>query len=299
MSAPHSIARSHRWLGAIGMVFTALWLQGCASSTQGGAIGMDRPQLLLVSSDKLNAGAAQQFESLSQTALSLRKLNNDPAMTRRVRGIGRDLIEQVGIYREDAKQWDWEINVFDSDQINAFCAPGGKIGVFKGIIEKLQLTDAELAAVMGHEIAHALREHTREKMSQKTVAGAVGLGLQIGLGVPGEVVNASTDMLVHLPNSRAMELESDVMGLELMARAGYDPRQASKVWTKMQQLKNSGSKSAFFSTHPSHADRVNELNAYVPKVLPLYEQAQLRKQAALAPKGKSNDEVSPLLMGVR
>ena len=264
--------RPHRLAFALGI--SAL-LAACATSTAPGAVGVQRQQLLMVPAESVNAEAAQGFRQLSSAAGSKGKLNNDPAMTRRVRDIGFRLIREVPVFRPDAAQWAWEINVFDSDQVNAFCAPGGKIGVFTGLVRKLQLTDSELAAVMGHEIAHALREHSREQLSQQTLSGAVVQGIAAtageNAGIAGALAGAGAQLLVHLPFSRDMELEADVMGMELMARAGYDPRQAPQVWRKMQRLSGGQEPVAFFSTHPSSANRIQQLEANVPKVLPLYE----------------------------
>lgn len=268
-----------RWvLRMSGVLLTSATLLGCASTTNSGAIGLQRSQLLLISSEAINAQAAKGFQQLTADAQSKKKLNTNPVMTQRVRRIGQDLIAHVDVFRPDAKQWAWEINVFESDEINAFCAPGGKIGVYTGIVNKLQLTDDEIAAVMGHEIAHALREHSREQASQKTISSLITSTVAAATGMPGELMDAGSQMLVHLPNSRSMELESDVIGLELMARAGYDPRNASSIWKKMQQVNGNKGGASFLSTHPAGDQRIAELDAYVPKVWPLY-------QAALAQKG--------------
>lgn len=262
-------------------VMCAMALLGCANTTSSGAIGLERSQLMLVSSASINAQAAQGFQQLTADARGKKLLNTDAAMTQRVRRIGSDLIAHVDVFRPDAKDWAWEINVFESEQINAFCAPGGKIGVYTGIVNKLQLTDDEIAAVMGHEIAHALREHSREQMSQKTLSGLITSTVAAATGMSSQLMNAGSQMLVHLPNSRSMELESDIIGLELMARAGYDPRNASSIWKKMMQA--SGSKGpAFLSTHPAGADRIQELDAYVPKVMPLYQAALQQKSPRAA-----------------
>ena len=269
-----------RWLLRMGSVLlTSATLLGCASTTNSGAIGLQRSQLMLISSEAINAQAAKGFQQLTADAQSKKKLNTNPAMTQRVRRIGQDLIGQVGVFRPDARNWAWEINVFESEDINAFCAPGGTIGVYTGLINQLQLTDDEIAAVMGHEIAHALREHSREQASQKTISSLITSTVAAATGMPGELMDAGSQMLVHLPNSRAMELESDVIGLELMARAGYDPRHASSIWRKMQQITGGQQGAAFLSTHPAGDQRIAELDAYVPKVWPLY-------QAALASKGR-------------
>ena len=265
------------WLRLGSVLLAIAVLQGCASTTNSGAIGLQRSQLMLISSDAINAQAAKGFQQLTADARSKKKLNTDAALTQRVRRIGYDLIAHADVFRPDARNWAWEINVFDSDDINAFCAPGGKIGVYTGIIQKLRLSDDELAAVMGHEIAHALREHSREQASQKTISSLITSTIAAAAGVPGELMDAGSQMLVHLPNSRAMELESDVIGLELMARAGYDPRNASSIWKKMQQVNGASKGPAFLSTHPAGADRIQELDAYVPKVLPLYEAALAQK----------------------
>ena len=270
---------SSRWVLRMGgVLLTSATLLGCASTTNSGAIGLQRSQLLLISSEAINAQAAKGFQQLTADAQSKKKLNTNPVMTQRVRRIGQDLIAHVDVFRPDAKQWAWEINVFESDEINAFCAPGGKIGVYTGIVNKLQLTDDEIAAVMGHEIAHALREHSREQASQKTISSLITSTVAAATGMPGELMDAGSQMLVHLPNSRSMELESDVIGLELMARAGYDPRNASSISTKMQQVNGNKGGASFLSTHPAGDQRIAELDAYVPKVWPLY-------QAALAQKG--------------
>jgi predicted Zn-dependent protease len=260
---------------AVTALAAAALLAACASTTAPGAVGIERQQFMMVSAESVNAEAAQGFQKLSSAASSKGKLNTDPVLTRRVRDIGNRLIREAPVFRPDAAQWAWEINVFESDEVNAFCAPGGKIGVYTGLVRKLQLTDSELAAVMGHEIAHALREHSREQVSQQTLSGAVVQGLAAASPDNAAVVSTlgsvGTQLFLHLPFSRDMELEADVMGLELMARAGYDPRQAPQVWRKMQRLSGGQETMQFFSTHPNSANRIAALEANVPKVMPLYE----------------------------
>lgn len=278
LSAAHTRGwqRAARW-GALALLVGVVI--GCANTTSSGAIGLQRSQLMILSSEEVNSQAAQGFQKLTNSALSQKKLNTNHQLTTRVRSVGKDLIAQVGVFRQDALKWDWEINVFDSDEINAFCAPGGKIGVYTGIVNRLQLTDDELAAVMGHEIAHALREHSREKMSQKGLSDIAVLATSAATGVDASLLNSGTQLLMHLPNSRAMEMESDVIGLELMARAGYDPRNASSIWKKMLKVSSGKQQPAFFSTHPASEDRIAALDANVPKVLPLYEEARLAAAA--------------------
>lgn len=271
------------------VVAALLLCSGCATSTKPGAIGVDRSQLLIVSSDVINKQAASLYATTSNKAQSAGKLNSDTALTARVRGISDKLIKQVGVYRPEAASWKWEVNVFESDQINAFCYPGGKIGVYSGIITRLNLTDSELAAVLGHEISHALREHSREKASQSQLSSAIAQGLASSGSTYGALYGAAasigSQLFFQLPYSREMESEADVMGLELMARAGYDPRAASNVWRKMQATVG-GSKVDFLSTHPASQTRIATLDAAVPKVLPLYkatEAAASPPTAATAP----------------
>lgn len=272
----YSVSWRRRAAAAIAATTATVLAAGCATSTAPGVVGIGRQQLLIVPSQQLNQQAALAYGKLSSNASQAGKLNNDSAMATRVRAIGRRLIAQVGVYRPDAAAWAWEINVFDSDQMNAFCAPGGKIGVFSGLIEKLNLTDAELAAVMGHEISHALREHSREQASQRSLSNAVVSGIANSgarsAGTAGLLTGVGAQFLLHLPFSRQMELEADVMGLELMARAGYDPRAAPEVWRKMQRMARGG-QVEFLSTHPNDDTRIARLEQAMPKVVPLYERA--------------------------
>lgn len=267
------------------LLASILGLQGCASSTQGGAVGIERSQFFMLSSAQVNAQAAQGFSQMTANAVKEKKLNTDRRLTERVRLIGTALIAQVGAFRPDARQWPWEINVFESDELNAFCMPGGKIGVYSGIVTRLQLTDDELAAIMGHEIAHALREHSREKLSKQGLSNILVGVASAASGVDSSLLGSGANLFMHLPNSRAMELEADIIGLELMARAGYDPRNAPKVWEKMMTV---GGKqgSSFFSTHPLGEERIAEMQTYIPKVMPVYEAALARNPRPASASGR-------------
>lgn len=240
----------------------------------------------MVPAARISAQAAEGYAKLSTAASEANKLNSDAAMTSRVRDIAARLISHVGVYRPDARDWNWQVNVFESEQINAFCMPGGKIGVFSGLITKLELSDTEIAAVVGHEIAHALREHTREKVSQQTLSNAVVQGIansgSRNAGAASALTSAGALLFLHLPFSRDMELEADVMGLELMARGSYDPRLASAVWEKMQRRGGSGGP-AFFRTHPTNENRIAAIEAAVPKVLPLYLASAEAGSGSVAP----------------
>jgi predicted Zn-dependent protease len=269
----------------VAALVAAAFLCSCATSTAPGAIGVTRQQLLMLPVATVNAQAAEGFSRLSGAAKAAGKLNSDAAVVARVRTIGQDLIREVPAFRSDAVHWAWEINVFDSPQVNAFCAPGGKIGVFTGIINRLELTDDELAAVMGHEIAHALREHSREKASQGLLSRAIVQGIansgSRNAGTAAAITNVSAQLFLHLPFSRDMELEADAMGIELMARAGYDPKAAPNVWRKMQ-TRVGGSGAEFFATHPNHERRIDELEAALPKVQQLYAVAATKRPASVA-----------------
>jgi predicted Zn-dependent protease len=257
-----------------------LLFSGCATTTQSGAVGVERKQFLLVSQQQAEQGAAQFYAQEKQKYSAKGALNRDPAQTARVRGIAQNLIAQVGIFRPDARNWKWEVNVLNSSELNAYCAAGGKIAVYSGLIEKLHLSDDELAAVMGHEIAHALREHSREAMSQV-------MAQQMGIAVLGAALNMGSDtqdlldtaatLAVQLPNSREKEAEADRIGLELTARAGYDPHGAISVWKKMSANGN-GRPPEFLSTHPNPESRMHDMEAYLPRVMPLYEQASKTRQ---------------------
>ena len=257
-----------------GLAATVL-LSACQSTTTGGVIGANRKQLLLVSSAEVNSGSAQAYQQTLVKARNSKALNTHAATTRRVKDISGRLIRQVAAYRPEAANWQWEVNVFTSSEVNAYCMPGGKIGIYTGIIDKLQLNDDELAAVIGHEIAHALREHSREKISQEVAQqqGLALIGALAGLSQGQmDMANMAGQYALSLPFSRGMEKEADLMGLELMARAGYNPHAAANVWRKMAQQGGNGPE--FMSTHPSGSTRIAELSAHVPQVMPLYEAAK-------------------------
>jgi predicted Zn-dependent protease len=245
-------------------------------TTQAGAVGVERKQTMLVSSKEVDQAAGQQYSQLIAQARQKGLLNRDPAEVERVRAIASRLIAQTGSFRADATGWRWEVNVITSSQLNAFCMPGGKIAVYTGLIEKLKLSDAELAAVMGHEIAHALREHGRERVSQQMATNAaVAIGAAVlGVGDAGASLgNLIAQVTFTLPNSRTHEIEADRIGVELAARAGYDPRGAVTVWQKMAKADGSGTPQ-FLSTHPSPENRIKDLEIYAQRVMPLYEAAK-------------------------
>lgn len=266
------------------ILLTAISLQmaGCATTTNDSVAGVKRSQFMLLPASQVVGMSSQAYTQTLQESTKKNTLNADKAQLERVRGISHKLIAQVGVFRPDAAQWKWEVNVDKSDQVNAYCMPGGKIMVLTGLIEKLNATDDELGAVIGHEIAHALREHGRERMSQAYLQqfGLQALAAMLTKGTSPAVGNASmqaagvgTQLFFALPNGREQEREADKIGLELSARAGYNPDAAITLWQKMNQL--GGAKPPeFFSTHPANENRIADLRALAPKVRPLYEAAK-------------------------
>lgn len=250
---------------------------GCQSTTSGGVVGAERQQLLLVPSDELNRMAAQAYSKLQAESAKKGVLNADPALTRRVRAIASRITPQTRVFRSDAPGWKWEVNTISSKELNAFCMPGGKIMFYSGLVKRLNLSDDEIAIVMGHEIAHALREHSREQVSQALAAqAAIGLGAALlGLGDgAAKLTNTVYDVLIATRFSRGHEAEADRIGLELSARAGYDPRAGITLWKKMLAANNGGSPPEFLSTHPAENRRIQDIETLLPAVMPLYEAAR-------------------------
>jgi predicted Zn-dependent protease len=247
----------------------------CQSTTSGGVVGAERKQLLLVSSAELDKMAVQAYTKLQADSKKKGTLNTDAALTNRVRAIANRITPQTRAFRADAPGWKWEVNTITSDELNAFCMPGGKIMFYSGLIKRLNLSDDEIAVVMGHEIAHALREHSREQVSQAIAAQtAIGVGaalLGLGDGAAG-LANAGYEALIATTFSRADESEADRIGLELSARAGYDPRAGVTLWQKMLKASQGGSRPPeFLSTHPAETNRIQQIEALLPKVMPLYQ----------------------------
>ena len=262
------------------LLLAVLALASCQTvqTTQTGAVGVDRQQTMMLSAAEVNRGAEQAYLQATRQAAQRGALNRNTAEVHRVRAVASRLIPATGAFRGDAPGWRWEVNVISSPDVNAWCMPGGKIAVYTGLIEKLRVTDDELAAVMGHEIAHALREHGRERASQQAAQNLVlGVGgALLGIGGAGtSLAQIVADVTYGLPNSREFEREADRIGVELAARAGYDPRAAVTLWQKMSQA-GGGRTPQFLSTHPSAGSRIEDLQSYAARVMPLYESARWR-----------------------
>ena len=246
-----------------------------AWAREGVEVGKNSAFTNLVSAETVERSAAQQYAQMLSQAASKNALGSkDNPQVVRLRTIARRIIPYTLEWNPRAKQWQWEVNLIGSSQINAFCMPGGKIAVYTGILQKLQLTDDEVAMVMGHEIAHALREHARERMGKNaaTGIGASLLSQVLGFGQVGQTVTNYGAQLLTLEFSREDESEADLVGMELAARAGYDPRAAVTLWKKMS-LANKGAPPQWLSTHPSGTTRIAELERNLPKVMPLYQRA--------------------------
>lgn len=267
----------YRIIKLVAFGFSLAVLSGCQTTTSGGAVGANRSQLMLVSSQQLDQMAAESYNKLVSEAAQKGVLNTNQAMLARVRTIASRLEPQTKVFRADAPGWKWEVNVISSNDLNAFCMPGGKIMVYSGLITRLNATDAEIAVVLGHEIAHALREHSREQMSQAIAAQtAISVGATlIGLGQStADIAAAGYQAFIATRFSRADESEADRIGLELAARAGYDPRAGVSLWQKMMSANQGGSPPEFLSSHPADSSRVQMIQALLPKVMPLYEAAR-------------------------
>ena len=232
----------------------------------------------LVPAKQVEQSAAQQYDQLLKQAAAKRALAPDGhPQVQRLRAIAAKLIPYARRFNPAADQWKWEINLIGSKQVNAFCMPGGKIAFYTGILEQLKLTDDEVAMIMGHEIAHALREHARERMAKSalTQLGASLLGEMVAGGQFAGAFRMGGDLL-SLKFSRSDETEADAVGLDLAARAGYDPRAGVTLWQKMMTA-NRNAPPEFLSTHPAGNSRIRDIEKHFPEVMPLYDKARKTK----------------------
>jgi len=275
--------RGHREKLTCFLIFavTAVTLSGCATNTITG-----RSQLMIVSEESAISKSSSAYSSLIGGLSKSGKLSTDVEQIARVKVITDRLITQAIKYRPESKSWLWSINVIDDPEtVNAFCMAGGKMAVYSGLLEKVKPTDDELAQVMGHEISHALANHTAEKMS-------VELATEVAVTTATVMANPQNQQTVHdvssiaaltlitLPNSRTAEMEADKIGIELTAQAGYDPHAAVTLWEKMEKVSGSSSRFDFLSTHPSSPKRLDEIARLEQTMIPIYEAGKPNRNIA-------------------
>lgn len=265
-----------RSLAVVSVLLAGLTTGAASLAREGVEVGKNSVFSNLVSADAIEQSSAQQYRELMEQARAQRALAPpDHPQLLRLRGIAQRIIPFAMNWNPRARSWRWEVNLIGSGQVNAFCMPGGKIVFYTGILQKLELSDDEVAMVMGHEVAHALREHARERIGKQaaTNIGAGLLGQILGLGQLGQTVTNYGAQLLTLQFSREDESEADLVGMELAARAGFDPRAGVTLWQKMSQA-NKGGPPQWLSTHPSGGRRIADIEANLPKVLPLYERTK-------------------------
>ncbi len=251
-------------------IIIASVLAACATNIAG------RKQVMLVSESKAISASKQAYVNTLEPFKKAGKLDSDTALVKRINRITTRLIKQAGMMRPETRKWDWSVKVIDDPKVvNAWCMAGGKMAFYTGLIAQLKLTDDEIAQVMGHEIAHALLNHTAERMS---VAMASDLAVNLYNATIGistgttSLATAAAQVAVKLPNSRQSESEADRIGIELAAKAGYNPNASVTLWQKMSRL--GGGSLEFMSTHPSPKNREKALKRLIPKMMPYYQAAR-------------------------
>ena len=272
--------RPHRWVAVLMLALMSLppLAQAQADGAGGVDVGRNSAFSKLVPADAVEQAADQQYDQMMQQAAAQKALGGDSQpQVLRLRAIANKIIPFAVAWNPRARDWQWEVNLIGGQQINAFCMPGGKIAFYSGILTKLQLSDDEVAMVMGHEIAHALREHARARMGKNaaTGIGASLLSQMFGLGDIGQTLTRYGAQLLTLQFSRSDESEADLVGMEIAARAGYNPRAAITLWQKMATA-GRGAPPQWLSTHPSGNTRIRDIESNLPKVMPLYERANRR-----------------------
>lgn len=265
------------------LAMLSLLLSGCATNSMTG-----RSQLILVSESAAISKSNKLYSSMIDSYEKESKISSDVELNDRVLNITNRLVERAVLYKPDAQKWKWRVNVIESDEINAFCMAGGKMAVYTGLLEKVKPTDDELAQVMGHEIAHALANHTAEKMSvdiltKIAVATATVAVVASDRSSTQQQRNSNANAaqnvailagaaFVTLPNSRGEETEADKLGIEIAAQAGYNPAASITLWEKMMEATGNKSKGDFLSTHPSPPKRIESLQALQEPMLKIYQE---------------------------
>ncbi|WP_108469043.1 M48 family metallopeptidase [Polynucleobacter difficilis] len=269
------IRNTHYRLIAFCIASIAL-VTACTTTTRPGVVGINRQQLMVASQSEVERLSAISFKEQNKKAQDKKILIASGPQYDRLINIANRLIPQTAYFRDDTQKWNWQLSLINAPILNATCAPGGKITFYTGIIDQLKLNDDEIAAIMGHEIAHALREHGRERLSQAMAQSTItniALAAAGGYGAQINAANQVAQYVLVLPNSRQHESEADAIGIELAARAGYNPRAAISVWQKMMKATQGKNPPEFLSTHPSGETRIEQLSALMPAVEPLYRDA--------------------------
>ena len=269
----------HRFIQSfVTVLVSTCLLVACTSTSRPGVVGVERSQFMMISAAQIERISASSFEQQAKAAQKKNVLITSGPQYERLKTIANRLIPQTAVFRDDTHSWNWGLQLIDSPLVNATCAPGGRITFYSGIINKLNLTDDEIAAIMGHEIAHAVREHGRERvsqaMAQNVIANVALAAAGAGSAQSIDAANQIMQYVLVLPNSRQNETEADAIGLEIAARGGYDPRAAITLWEKMSKESKGKNPPEFLSTHPSNENRIKELAALMPRVMPLYEAAK-------------------------
>lgn len=287
-----------RGVAAWCVVWAGLVLPAQAQPNQQGhegvRVGQGSMLSQLVPAEEMESQATQQYDQLKQQAMAQKALAPDThPQLQRLRAIARRILPYTEQWNPRAKEWQWEVNLIGSKQINAFCMPGGKIAFYTGILDQLKLTDDEVAMVMGHEIAHALREHARARAAKSglTNMGANVVSQLFGLGQMGNMALGAGVQLLSLKFSRSDETDADLVGMELAARAGFDPRAGISLWQKMG-ASNKGAPPQWLSTHPAGTTRIAEIERNLKDVLPLYARSKGTTVERLPPY-KSNISALP------
>ena len=259
-------------------------LAGCVTNPITG-----RSQAMTVSDEQAAQKSQAAYNQLLQEAQTDKVLDEDTSQVRRIQEIANPLIAQAEKLRPATNQWAWEVHVLKSTEVNAWCMAGGKMAVYTGLLDKIQPTDDELAAVLGHEIAHALLSHQAEKMSRSQMQNAsISVGLiaasMMGYGMPGmgALANSAASVGLELPNSRESESEADSVGLRLAAQAGFNPEASVSLWQKMLAV-SSNNQPTWLSTHPDPQSRISAMQVEAQKLMPVYETAKKPKPKSTSP----------------
>ena len=283
-----NIIRNERLLNIFIFCLSFAFIGGCATTTSqkqlsGPGDGVEVKSASnvrhIVPSRDLIIAAEKEFEKIRTAAEKQKKLaEDDDPLLNKLESILARIQPHASLWNPEAARWDWEVILIEDKQLNAFCMPGGKIAFFSGIVEELKLTDDEIAMIMGHEMAHALREHARARiaLAQLTDLGAELLSATLGLGKSEKRIIGFGRQLLSLRFSRKDENDADVVGLDLAARSGFDPSAGITLWKKMMKA-NRGGPPEWLSTHPSGDNRIEEMKKTLPKVTPLYEKTTNRK----------------------